>query len=584
MFTVLEPIQEQAKYIAELFVETEWDPRLAIPDDVIAGHGNMSAFSVAPLITDPSNYWIAWGGFFDNYVGLGIQIFLNQFLETVVDLNSCINTANSFYIDEATNMVYMNTTYAPWLYLSLNAALSINEMSTFSSAPKDENNLSDIFYGVVQALPRLRPPSIQNKLSDAISGLVLYNSFTFDVDNTDGLFDAMDIIEYFNTPTQVRKTTEAADSLINFNIIRKGLVTDIDVSADSMRVTGVDVVYRMEQQVCRRVSTEEFPLATENIDKQIPIGWGNFTGKDLLKLWDDAGTNYYITLDKNFITSVSACYDSDGVSRAFNFDSGTGIIDSTFDLSTADFVGRTDSRIAVVIKELLEEYENIPFTAGLWDIVETERYIDISPEVNLYADSGKVKDVIQAALKNDIAFLIQKNNGLLSLRRWGLEYEVWQIDNWLLTQRPEKNFENASRYYCSSVQVDYSGGQVLDDSRESELFSQFRRSFTANLVTVLEDETEAEDLAARFLDRFGDVRETIKAGYGVDTYQVNLLDTIITEINFNDRQFSEYSEFIVIEADPAQDKVVLEGTKITNILTFDGNDATLDNNLWSVDA
>ena len=583
MFNELEPIRFPAKYIAELFRETEWDPRLSTPIDDTAGVANMFSFSVAPLIEDPSNYWIAWGGFFDNYVGLGVQIFLDTFLTQVENLNACINTINSYFVDETENIVHINIPRPPWQYSRLNASLSINEMSTFSTAPKNENNPSDIFYGVVQCLPRMRPPSVRNQLSDAISGIVVYNSFDIEIDNADGLFDAMDIIQYFNTPMQIRKSTENAQTLTAFNVIRFGLVTDIDVSAESLRITGVDQFYRMEGSVCRRISLDEFPNATDNIDEEIPIGWGALSGVELLFLYESGGTYYYIALDKNWITSVSAAYDSGGVSRAFSFNSGTGVISSTFELETADIVGRVDNRIGKIIIELLQEFENIDYVYGIWDIVETDKYLDICASINLYIDSGSTKDAIESTLKNDIAFLIQKNNKLLSIRQWGQEYNVWQINDWLLTQKPEKDFKTASKYYASSVQVNYSGGIYVDTTREAELFSEYRRKNTAVLDTFLNDEESAESLAQRFLERFGEVRETVQAGYGVDTFEINLLDTVITEISMNNRQFSQYSKFVVTEIDPGQDTIRMEGVGVYDILTFDGFDATLENfYLWGV--
>jgi hypothetical protein len=84
------------------------------------------------------------------------------------------------------------------------------------------------------------------------------------------------------------------------------------------------------------------------------------------------------------------------------------------------------------------------------------------------------------------------------------------------------------------------------------------------------------------LDRFGEVRETIKIGIGLDTFGINLLDTIEYEGYINDREFSEYSTWIVKEADPGQDEIVMEGLEITYLMTFDGEPAKIDQSYWGV--
>ena len=52
---------------------------------------------------------------------------------------------------------------------------------------------------------------------------------------------------------------------------------------------------------------------------------------------------------------------------------------------------------------------------------------------------------------------------------------------------------------------------------------------------------------------------TVTVGFGVDTFQVNLLDTILYDCKINGRQFSTYEAWTVKECDPGQDTMVLEG-------------------------
>lgn len=554
MTTALRAMPYPAKYIGELFREYDFDPRSAIPIDRLAAHRNIYAFSVAPHPTAVDDWWLLLGGTYDNYVGYGIQLFFNQFLILAASITNLLVTENSFFVDVETDTVFINIPLPPWMYFDAFSAMYTNEGSSFSTAPKNELNLSDIFYGTVRALPRMQIPSIQNKISDSISGVVVYNTFGMTIDNADGFFDDMDIIEYFNTPMRISKTTEAAETLQDFNVIRTGVVTDISVEFEQMRITGVDTFYQMGRSVCRRITAAEFPLADDNaLGKEIPIAWGNIAGCDLIKVGFSSPNYYYIALDKSHLTSVSAVYDKDGTSIAFSVDYATGIISTTIEADTADVVGRADSRIGTIIIEALAEFENTPYLNGMYDVTETDAYIVMSPYLDFYISSGTTRDLVLSALKNDIAFLIQKNNGLLTLRRWGEQYDVFTVDSWLATQKPKKDFKDASKYYCTTCAVNYTGGTVVDDSREAELFERYRRSYTATLETTIRSQSDAEDLASRFMARFGDVKESLQVGLGVDTYNINLLDTLQYAPDVNGRAFSQYTQWIVKEADPGQD-------------------------------
>lgn len=548
-----------AKYAVQLFRDFLFDPRVCIPDDVCAGDKDVYAMYTGALVTDPTNYWIAWGGTFDNPVGDRFQMYFAQFLTQTQTYAAMSAVENTMYIDTATRIIYVHLPIPPWMYFLKLVKMYTDEASSFTTAPKDDINLSDHKYGEALARPIMVVPSFSNDLSDAISGVTKYNTFNVTLKNQDGYFDTQDLEDFFNTPIRVLKTTENAQTLPAFNRIRSGLVSDISVSYDSVVIQGSDETYQMKNNVCRVISTDEFIDADENINENMPIGWGTLNGVKLTKLWDASGSNKYLALDKNFITAVSACYDKDGVSRAFTFSSATGVISSTYELTTANVTGRTDSRIGTIVTELLAEFENLPLVDGLWDVTETNSYIALSAEIDLYIDGGTTKDAVESALKNDIAFLIQKNNGELTIRQWGQTYDVFNIPSWTTTGKPSKNFSDAYKYFCSSVIVAYNGGSHLDNSKEDTLYEQFKKVFRASLHTVLHNAADAEDLAGRFMTRFGGYRETVNTDLGVDTWQINLLDTVNYDPTINGREYSKYTSYIVKKTNPGQDSLELEG-------------------------
>jgi hypothetical protein len=114
------------KYIAELFQTNQWSPKLAIANNNFTRQLNIYAFSVQPLVTDPSNYWIVWGGFFDNPVGAGLQVYMGQFLTEVFLEANLLTTENSFYVDEVDNICYMNIPLNPWRYYTAYSSVYAN--------------------------------------------------------------------------------------------------------------------------------------------------------------------------------------------------------------------------------------------------------------------------------------------------------------------------------------------------------------------------------------------------------------------------------------------------------------------------
>jgi hypothetical protein len=598
----LQPIRNPVKYIMEMFKSLSYDPRLAIADSVFGREYNIYAFSTAPLITDPSNYWITWGGYFDNPVGYGFQVFLNFFLTEVFTTAALVSTENCFYIDTVNDILYMNITYKPWQYPAW-AKLYDNHESTFTNAPKNAMNPSDIYYGAVKVLPRMKAPSISNKLSSAISGIIVYNNFQIDINNADGKFDDFNITDFFNTPIQVNKTTENAETIEDFNLIRRGFVSDIPITFDKMQVKGSEQTYIMNREFCRKFTADDYPNIPEgNINNDIPVAWGPVLKAPLIEINRDSGDPCtwieYIALDSEYITSVSYVYDSDGNTLTHTFNSSTGIIRVTevdgdgeaIEGESATVVGKADNKLGQVIIDALAANENLPYVEGIWDITETNAYLSICADVGFYFGGGTTKELVEAVLKSDNAYLIQKNNGLWTIRQWGQEYDVFQIPSYLFTQKPKKNFKDAYKYFCSTVEILYNlnvnddnyGMTYVNDSSEKEIYNEYHKSFTAPFKTDLVDIDDITNLAERLIERFGAIRETLQVGLGVDTYQVNLLDTVYILPIVNSRIFSSYSKFIVKENNPGQDILTMEGIDPGYMLTFDGVPAMVDINDYLV--
>jgi len=599
----MDPIRTEVKYIAELFERTEFDPRVAIADSVFSRQYNIYVFSIAPLVTDPTNYWIIWGGWFDNPTKTGIQIRLNSFLTETFSPGNLKLLENSFYIDDANDIVYINISLNPWQYYRALSAIYTNENASFGTSPKDPNNPSDILYGIVKVEPRMEVPALNNKLSEVVSGVLVYNSFSITVDNSDSKYDGLNIRNYFNTPIQISKTSENAQTIEECNRIRFGFVYDIIVNFSTVEIVGIDQFFLMNRRYNKKFEQAAYPNLSDNeVNKDIPVGWGPLNNVPAIQidkdtadppLWAD-----YIFLDPGYLTAVSAVYSDGGQSLTFSFDGNTKIVRVTsvdgdgkvIEAKSADITGFPDHSIGEIVIKALADNENMPYVEGIWDVAETNLYLGIDANVGFYFSGGTTKDLINDVLKNDLAFLILKNDGRLTIRQWGQLYGKHVIPGWVTTQEPSKNFKDASDYYCSSAQINYNKNQnsgnfetiYLDDTRERDIFEAFNRSYTAIFETDLLTEESAGDFAGRLLDRFGEIRETLSVGVGVDTFAVDLLDKLQYEAIINNRDFSDYTNWVIKEADPGQDVIVMEGLEQLDTLSFDGDFATLDGDFFGV--
>ena len=552
------------RFLTEIFLRNSWPPELAIAADDIGREYNVYFFDTTRPDDYETTYWADWGGTYDDLPNVAsVQVIMGQTLQQVESQVDMQNTENSFWISGT--LVYMNLTYKPWQYEP--TATELQTALGFANAAKDPNNPSNILYGEMKYPTRLSTPSVNTKLSDAVSGVTLLQEWSISLANEDGRFD--DVIEnnFLNTPIRILKyygDTLAVPTVDDFKVIRYGLVNNQKTTFTNFNITASDIWRSLDQDMLRKYSLDDFPDADDNIiDKNIPQLWGDLVDVPLTEV----GTNEYYAGD--YITAVSAVYDSDGTSLSFTFSSSTGIItEATGEASTADVTGSTTNMIGQMIVDAMETHSNIYYNDSSWDTAEADAYRTSSPEVNFYFSTGTVQAFISALLANDDAHLIQKNNGQLTLRKYGTTYNTHSIDSWRITSTslPQRNYTDAKTNFLSSIQINYGenissgtfNNTYFDDSQEDAIFEEWRATSLTELDSDLANLTDVEALGDSRLSRFGGYKETVKISLGYDTSEVELLDTVEISILVNDRQFSDVTTWIVKEVDPAQDTLVLE--------------------------
>jgi hypothetical protein len=503
-----------------------------------------------------SSYWIDWGGWYDNPISNEAELYIGgQYLTRVYSLSDCCNQENSIYDEPTAGKIYINIPKHPWLYDE--NKIDYRVVKSFLSGPKNPNNPSDDIFNDEHWPVRLEVPKFTVKLSDVINGLTKYSTFDFTLFNNDGYFDSLEVTNYFNSPSYIRKSWKENPQVDDFIPIRYGMVESIKINDKTMTVSCADIFRTLEEPVSKVVK-DIFSSATENQDEELPLVYGTVR-ISLIKI----DTNKYVAGEN--ISSVNAVYDKDGNSVSYTF--ANGIITSTAeDVESAQVVGNTNNRLGQVVTDVITNKTNIKYLNSFWDITETDSYKNTSPRINIAFTGGTVREAVKDALTSDSVFLIQKNDGKFTLRKWGTTYNSFTVDNWRITQFPNKDYSDAQKGYFSSCSIHYNfnfaddkfGSILLYTDRESETEQNSNKLLRKDIETYLTNSTDARNLAIKLSDRFSTLRETVKVGLGYDTSGINLLDTVNLELRINDRVFSSNTHWIVKEMDPAQDTLLLE--------------------------
>jgi hypothetical protein len=575
----------------------------------------------------PQNtYWTEWGGVYDNEETDKIEIYLGEWLyqtNTEEELKSALKPA--MYIEGT--YAYIHIPKHPWLYKDSES--TINKREGYVYAPKNSTNPSDLYIDGLLYETRLDIPSIQVKLSSPISGMTKYTTFSVALINNDGKFDNEDSMEYFNAPVYIRKTTKDNPLYTDFVAIREGLVENITVTGESIAIDCSEKYRSFDEPVCKTIRKEAISTEDKQVEiskegtegKLLPV----IFGRCIIPLIELEETQYIekdVDLDNDIenIEEIDKKEDDTiilkgtylvgegiraivgNVVYAENDDKGVVSIPCTFDRETGvitveetkkkytltgvdengkplyeanektpkpkyvEVEGYSENKIGQIITALIARSGRLLYNASAWDVTETNGYSNTSPPVNIAFTGGDIKKAVSDVLKSDMAFLIQKNDGRFSIRKWGNTYNGYSIESWYLTQQPSKSFSNAQQNYFSSCIIKYKynehkrihENQYLYTEKADEAEGKYLKKAEKVFETHLTSETAAANLASRLGSRFCELKDTVSIGVGFDTSPFNLLDTLFMDIHVNGRKYSDNNRWIVIELDPAQDKLVLE--------------------------
>lgn len=541
------------RFLAEYFRRSEFKPEQSLSVSIAVDQAGVpiSKIDCSPHPTAPT-YWTDWGGSYDNIETTKIAVFLNGYLDLVESIPDLI--FQNLAMLKGTDCVYIASgDRYPWQYPEWQTEISLLE--GYSTAVPDPLKPSDDKLDGRRYPVRLDIPSMQIKLSDSISGTALQNAtFSISLINNDGFFDTTESDNIFNVPLYILKSIIEKPAYADYHIIRRGFVDDITINYQQMSIKAATVFRSLSDKVCKTITAEAYPDAADNLEKVIPVAWGVVTVEPIL-----IAEEKYLLIDPDYLVSIIEAYDSAGdVIPPEDYHLAGGVMTIFGDPpEKVKIQAREENTIGEIVTSEIQEKSRILYSSGNWDTLETDSYISTSYKLNLFFDGGTVQDLVVQCLKSDNAFLVEKSDGRLSLRKWGESYGAHNLSAWQITQQPEKSYlEN--KYYASTVRVKYDGGETVNTSQENKLLELYRKSSERTFETDLALEADAVDLAGTLVSRLGNRADTFKVSLGVDLSGISILDTVTLDLEINKRRLSNNTEWIVKEIDVAQDTMTIE--------------------------
>lgn len=610
-------------YLAEVNAQASYRPDIATPADTNPGM-QFNVYYLDLFRPEGLTYWNTpdpdgFGGFYDTPDTTRVEIYVGGWLQKAGSLDAVKTHENTFFVDTSTGFLYFNVPKHPWLYERWQLDLTVTER--FLHSVKDVNNPSDAY---IKSGPEdrgmgdfvrtiLALPTDDRKLSDPIHGSELFLSFSIQIDNSEGIFDLLDTGVYFNGPAKLYKTWKNNPTYDDFTMIRTGVVENIAINDKTLTFTCAEKFRSLEQSVCKLIEDSDrivTDFKDDAVGKPFPIVFGeaevtlipiketivdeewDYT-KDPPVLMEQTKTVVYLAAE--YISALLGVYDSednlipgatlDGLEiTATVLTVHEGENTSAKDGEYARIRGYTGTsslgpqpQLGEIITRLMARDTGITYDPVFWDVAETNAYITSSPYVNIVIKSGTVRAAVNEVLKSDTAFLIQKNNALFTLRRWGDDYgrpdgAPWEFQSNLLTKPPSKTWADAQKNFFSDCVVlwgknDRTGEfkhRYINEESKANVEALYNKLKTAEFETCLIDQSDVSYLAANLSARFCYLKETISIAIGTDLSEVNLLDKVRIKTGENDyvsvngRVYSRDKLWIVKAINPAQDTMTLE--------------------------
>jgi hypothetical protein len=373
----------------------------------------------------------------------------------------------------------------------------------------------------------LSVPNITKSLSDVFNSKVIFSGGNVDLNNSGGYFDTfLEDEEIIGNRSKlfVRHPVTNVKEQVLSGAVQGG---DLEITKLSLSIKDDKESLNIPIPPNRYNLTDYPQLNTDNVDKPIPIGFGNIYHAPMI-CSNELGAEpfYFICADRTIaeIHDIDYVY-VDGVSKAFTKD----LTNNRFSLSaanytpgqvvTCDYQGYEDSTGAVmrnacdILKFLFIEFFNFADTSDFFDIWDRVHAFNIYLFVN---EIKKFWEIVEQICKDSFLNLILNGDSTYSAivnDRDG--YYLREIRNYEIINVGNIGYDSSK--ILSSVLVkyrkDHDSGEWLQrlvNDTEEEIHDIYNQYYFKEIEVNLDNETDAYNYGLWLLNYFNSAYKTFK--------------------------------------------------------------------------
>jgi hypothetical protein len=454
---------------------------------------------------------------------------------------------------QSENRVYIHfdgfDPYYAFYLISIGSVMGFSDHAQYSAA--------HIYYDA-----RLRSvPSITVSKDPLFFGLLRFEGGTIEMDNSDGYFDALVENNLRRQPIRLYHGFDGL-AIADYKQVFSGFIESFHLNYEQIGIKAQDK---------RKFFTEILPpnfynlddhpnLDPDNVGQPIPLVFGSVKNAPLICTNEEeaAPASYEFILcdtSKHSIKSgQTVTVRVDGVEKSTaSFNAATGKITlATADYSpgddvTADFIGIVDGsndeidNALDVIKYLITEYLGISYISDNFNTTEWGNEVSNVKDIGLFLnEETQIKEIIEKICVSTLVNILVQLDGKYTARTFDEDRtpeRTIYADEFL--DDPEIDYP--SDEFLSWCKVGYSKDWaenkyrwVIDDTYRQQVQDEIGDDKMEEFETLLTSSTDAEDIAARIMDRAKQITRTIRRTATSQHIDLMVTDFVRVEVKRKD--------------------------------------------------
>lgn len=418
--------------------------------------------------------------------------------------------------------------------------------------------------------PRIESvPTISKSKDPLFYGVVRFEGGSVTLNNADGFFDNFKDLNLYRQIARIKLGFDTLD-YDDFETIFTGFVESYSWDFEKFTVKIQDKRKTLTGKIPENVFTAaEYPnIATDNINKPKPIGFGNIRKAALTCLNEEASPTpaqyeYYLS-DPTYadIYSLSAVYVDNVAISSANYDlfATTGILkidaasvtDHITDV-TASFCPRAIYNGHEVVKTILYNYADVNFNTTTYYVAEWNQAQMNARDIEIYIDEPTdILEIVNKCMDASDAIFLIKDDGRFSSRLYDDDRAAAEtIENFDWIGNPSIDLDESQ--FLSEVTVnynpEYSSGKkktYINTAYKSEVIARYAGEQSKEYDTIIETLSDATAKSESIMFFSKEIKEIVKRQTILQHFGLEVMDFVksLPKIRYGDETINQLWEVL----------------------------------------